>query len=439
MSGALAPEAGRAPSGCNAAPGLDAAAGLCSRVGIPAEHDPADMAAPSYERYKTLLAGQRLPAAFVDLEALEANARLMLKAAGRMPVRVASKSIRSVAVLRHILSLSPQFQGVLCFSAAEAVHLADHGLDDLVVAYPTVQPEAVRAVCAHVQRGRRITLMVDSPAQVEQLAAIALHYARPLPVAIDIDMASDFPGVHFGVWRSALRTREAVLGLWKLIRQYPQLVLDGVMGYEAQLAGIGDNVPGKPVMNALMRLFKRRSAPEVFARRADLVAALREAGAPLRFVNAGGTGSLEMSLADRSITELAAGSGFYCPVLFDFYRDLRLQPAAFFALEVSRIAAPDRVTCLGGGYIASGAPGPQKLPQPYFPHGLTLDANEGAGEVQTPLRLPAGTRLKVGDPVIFRHAKAGELCERFNELLLVRGKRIEARVPTYRGEGRCFV
>lgn len=397
------------------------------------------MAAPSYERYKALLARERLPSAFVDLEALEANARLMLAAAGDLPIRVASKSIRSVAVMRHIFSLSPRFQGVLCFSVEEAAFLADQGFDDLVVAYPSVQAHAVRAVCERVQKGSRITLMVDSPAQVDRLASIAREYEKPLPLAIDIDMSSDFPGLHFGVWRSALRTTEAVLGLWRLIRQYPQLTLDGVMGYEAQIAGVGDAVPGQSVRNAVVRLLKRRSAGEVFARRASLIDMLRNEGAVLRFVNAGGTGSLEASRADHSITELAAGSGFYCPMLFDNYRDLRLQAAAFFALEVSRIPSPGRVTCLGGGYVASGAAGIEKLPQPYLPFGFSLDANEGTGEVQTPLHVPSGIKLAVGDPVIFRHAKAGELCERFRELLLIRGNAIEARVPTYRGQEQCFV
>lgn len=397
------------------------------------------MAAPSYSRYKSLLANERLPSAFVDLEALEANARLMLASAGKMPIRVASKSIRSVAVLKHIFSLSQQFQGILCFSAEEAVFLADEGFDDLVVAYPTVQSAAVRAVCERVQKGKRISLMIDSPAHIDKLAAIVQGFDKPLPVTIDIDMASDFPGIHFGVWRSPVRSKEAVLGLWRLIRQYPQLTLDGVMGYEAQLAGIGDAVPGQAAKNTVIRFLKQRSGAEVFARRAMLVDALRQEGAQLRFINAGGTGSLEHSRADSSITELAAGSGFYCPLLFDNYSDLKLQAAAFFALEVSRIAGPGRVTCLGGGYIGSGAPGVGKLPQPYLPFGLKLDSNEGAGEVQTPLSVPSTTWLAVGDPVIFRHAKAGELCERFNELLLIRGNTIEARVPTYRGQGQCFV
>lgn len=398
-----------------------------------------EMAAPTYARYKSLLASERLPSAFVDLDGLEANARLMLASAGNMPIRVASKSIRSVAVMKHIFSLSPRFQGLLCFSAEEAAFLADQGFDDLVVAYPTVQPQAVRAVCERVQKGARISLMIDSPAHIDKLAAIASEFDKPLPLTLDIDMSSDFPGIHFGVWRSAVRSTEVVLGLWRLIRQYPQLALDGVMGYEAQIAGLGDAVPGKAAKNAVVRMLKRRSATEVFSRRAQLVDALKKDGATLRFVNAGGTGSLEASLADKSITELTAGSGFYCPMLFDNYKDLRLQAAAFFALEVSRIPSPGRVTCLGGGYVASGAAGIEKLPKPYLPYGLALDANEGTGEVQTPLHVPSDVKLGVGDPVIFRHAKAGELCERFTELLLVRGNSVEARVPTYRGQGQCFV
>ena len=64
---------------------------------------------------------------------------------------------------------------------------------------------------------------------------------------------------------------------------------------------------------------------------------------------------------------------------------------------------------------------------------------EGAGEVQTPLRVPAGVRLELGDPVFFRHAKAGELAEHVPEYLLVRGDQIEDRAPTYRGMGACYL
>ena len=103
-----------------------------------------------------------------------------------------------------------------------------------------------------------------------------------------------------------------------------------------------------------------------------------------------------------------------------------------------RKPTPKIATALGGGYIASGAPGRDRLPRPVLPAGLKLDAREGAGEVQTPL-LGAGGALRVGDRVWFRHAKAGELCERFDVVHLVRGGAIVDTVPTYRGEGKTFL
>jgi D-serine deaminase-like pyridoxal phosphate-dependent protein len=97
------------------------------------------------------------------------------------------------------------------------------------------------------------------------------------------------------------------------------------------------------------------------------------------------------------------------------------------------------VTVLGGGYLASGPGNAGRLPQPHLPAGLVLDGDEGAGEVQTPLLGAAADSLRIGDRVWFRHAKAGELCERFNELHLIDGDVIAATTPTYRGEGQAFL
>ena len=47
--------------------------------------------------------------------------------------------------------------------------------------------------------------------------------------------------------------------------------------------------------------------------------------------------------------------------------------------------------------------------------------------------------LGVGDPVFFRHAKAGELAEHFARYALVRGDRLEGHAATYRGDGYCFL
>ncbi|MEM6957216.1 MAG: amino acid deaminase/aldolase, partial [Myxococcota bacterium] len=124
---------------------------------------------------------------------------------------------------------------------------------------------------------------------------------------------------------------------------------------------------------------------------------------------------------------------------FDGYRTFRHDPAAGFALPIVRRPNARTLTCHGGGYIASGSAGSERLPSPYLPVGLKLTANEGAGEVQTPVVASEDHALKIGDPVFFRHAKAGELCEHFNALVLIEGHTCVGEALTYRGEGHAFL
>lgn len=396
------------------------------------------MTSRDYAYYAQALAGQRLPAAFLDLDALAANLASLQRRAGALPIRLVTKSIRSVAIIRRLLAAGPFMQGLLCYSPAEAAWLAGQGFDDLVVAYPSVEPADLAAVAAALRAGRTVTLMVDHAGQLDRIAAVAAAEAVVMPVAIDLDMSSDFPGIRFGVYRSPIDGAGPALALAGEIARRPALRLDGLMGYEGQIAGLMDDVPGQRMKNRLVRFLKRRSIAEVNRRRQTTVGALAAAGHRLRFVNGGGTGSFESTGADPSVTELAAGSGLYVPTLFDHYAAFQSQPAAGFALPITRVPRAGMVTCSGGGYAASGPAGRDRLPRPWLPAGSSLIDNEGAGEVQTPVRLPAGTGLGIGDPLLFRHAKAGELCERFNALLLIEGGRVVDRVATYRGDGKCF-
>jgi D-serine deaminase-like pyridoxal phosphate-dependent protein len=211
------------------------------------------------------------------------------------------------------------------------------------------------------------------------------------------------------------------------------------MAYEGHIAGVGDIVPGNPARQAAIRTMQSRSLEELRERLPGVIAAIQEAAGELEWVNAGGTGSLSRSKELGVATELTSGSGFYAPTLFDHYRSLDLTPAAFFCLPIVRRPHPGVATALGGGYVASGAPGKDRVPQPYMPAGLTLDSDEAAGEVQTPLVGAAAKKLRVGDRVYMRHAKAGELCERFESLYLIEGDSVVDEVSTYRGERLTFL
>jgi D-serine deaminase-like pyridoxal phosphate-dependent protein len=395
--------------------------------------------ARDYPYYRRVFVGQRMPFADVDLDLFDANIAQAVARAGEKRIRVASKSVRSVALLRRILAADPRIQGVMSFTAREAVYLAGLGFDDLLIGYPTVHPADIAEVARATAAGARITLMVDSVAHVERVEQVAREQGVRLPLCLELDMSLDMPGLHFGVWRSPLRTAAQARPLIARIKASQHVWLDGVMGYEAQIAGVGDNAPGQRIKNTLVYALKRRSAGDVARRRAELVALIGSLGGNLRFVNGGGTGSLRTTRAEPAVTEITVGSAFYGPALFDNYRDFRYRPAAAFAIEIVRRPQPTIYTCLGGGYVASGSAGREKLPAVYLPRGARLEALEGAGEVQTPVRYRGAVALEIGDPIFLRHSKAGELCERFTHLLLVKDGAVVETVTTYRGDGQNFL
>lgn len=392
-----------------------------------------------YSYYRDIFQAQRAPFAFVDLDLLQENIRLTLERAKGKKVRLATKSLRSVSVIKRILAASSQFQGLMCFTAREAVHLASLGFTDLLVGYPTFSERDIEEVARSIASGAAITLMVDSIEHVERLSSVAERFGARIPLCLDIDMSFPLPGLRFGVWRSPLRTASDARPVIERIWASQNVYLDGVMGYEAQIAGVGDNVPGQGLKNRLVRMLKGRSASDVARRRAEVVELARSLNCELRFVNGGGTGSMRTTGAEAEVTEITVGSGFYGPGLFDHYQEFHYRPAAAYAVEIVRLPAEGVYTCLGGGYIASGAAGPEKAPVVYLPAGARLDSLEGAGEVQTPVHYSGSERLALGDPIFLRHSKAGELCERFTHLFLVSNGALVDSVTTYRGDGLCFL
>jgi D-serine deaminase-like pyridoxal phosphate-dependent protein len=408
---------------------------------------PAGAPQSEYERLARATDGLQAPFALVDLDALWANAADMERRAAGKPIRLASKSVRCRELQRRVLA-RPGFSGTLAYTLPEALWLCECGTRDLLVAYPSADLQALRELARGAAR-EHVCVMVDGG---EQLALIGRARrdggagASAVQVCVDVDAGWRALGgrVRVGAKRSPLHTPAQAGAFAREVLASEGLELVGIMAYEAQIAGLGDRPRGRPLRAAAIRWMQARSARELATRRAEVVAAvaaeLAARGAvPLRFVNGGGTGSLHRTTAERSVTELAGGSGLYAPALFDSYRAFAPRPSAVFALPVVRRPGRGVVTALGGGYLASGSADSARLPQPYLPAGLALDGLEGAGEVQTPLLGAAADALAVGDHVFFRHAKAGELCERFTTLHLLEGDRIVDEVPTYRGEGRCFL
>jgi D-serine deaminase-like pyridoxal phosphate-dependent protein len=395
----------------------------------------------SWQRYKEALSSEPLPAALIDLDALAENVRTLVAplAGTGKTLRIATKSLRCPELVRLVRSQAGDVvRGLMTYTAAETAYWAEQGERDLLLAYPTVREADVRALARANASGATAAVVVDGAEHLEALARGAREQRTHIPVVLEVDVAWRPLGsaVHVGVRRSPLRTLPEVVALARRAASTEGLRFHGVMAYESQIAGVADEGPA-------VRAMKAASIADVRRTRAALAEALREAGLEPGVFNGGGTGSLVACAAEAALTEVTAGSGFVDSHLFDHFRALRLRPAAYFALQVVRRPSAHIVTCHGGGFVASGAAGKSRLPIPALPAGLRLSPLEGAGEVQTPLhvarRVALSAALAIGDPVFFRHAKAGELAEHFAEYLMVRGSRIEGRAPTYRGLGRCFL
>lgn len=374
------------------------------------------------------------PVGVITIEALASNAFDLLDRAAGLPIRVASKSVRVRGALDAVLAL-PGYRGILAYTLPEALWLADTH-DDIVLGYPTADRGALARLAADEQLASRITLMIDDVAQLDLVDAVVAPAKRAvIRVAIELDASyrSRILG-HVGVRRSPVHRPAEAEALAEEVVGRRGFRLVGLMGYEAQIAGVTNAGPRK----AAIRAMQRASARELAERRGEAVRRVRQI-TELEFVNGGGTGSIESTHADPSVTEVAAGSGLFGPHLFDGYTRFRPAPAAAFALDVVRRPTPDIATLLGGGWIASGPVGADRAPRVVWPEGLRMLAREGAGEVQTPLQGAAARDLAVGDRVWLRHTKAGELSEHLDAFALVGNGEVVGEWPTYRGEGKVFL
>ncbi|TDD51078.1 amino acid deaminase/aldolase [Kribbella antibiotica] len=381
-----------------------------------------------FERYARLTAGLEAPFAVVDLAAFRRNADDLVRRAAGTPIRIASKSVRCRELLAAALE-RPGFHGVMGYSLAEALWLAENGVDDILLGYPTTNRTALRELAANPESAAKITLMIDSPEHLAFIRSVTAGGGAKIQVALDVDASLRVFGQHLGVRRSPLRTPDDVAALAQKVVADDAFELAGVMFYEAQIAGLPDTSPA-------VRWVKRRSAAELSDRRGAVVDAVKQL-APLRIVNSGGTGSLEISSADPVVTEVTAGSGLYGPTLFDKYDVFQPEPAVAYALDVVRRPTPQIATLFGGGYVASGPAKKSRLPLPSWPAGLKLLGTEGAGEVQTPVLGKSAAGLHLGDRVWMRYAKAGEMFERFETVHAIDGDKL-TELTTYRGEGRNF-
>ncbi len=352
-------------------------------------------------------------------------------------IRFATKSLRSKDLLKKIDVNAPLF----VTGPEEAVRLLESGFRDIWVGYPLGAPQLLGPLFELYKSipNALLRFTVDSPVHLQWLNEAAVRAQIPsVPIVVEVDAGLVWGPWHIGAKRSPLRSEADVRAFVGSLSFYDRLRWDGFLSYESQDAGLPDASPFHRWRNPIAHFLKQRSRTRLRTFRQAL-GAIAGAKSNTFLHNGGGSGNFRAALTDPGLTEITVGSGLTQPHLFDGYRERSFEAAVFYALPVSRIPAPGLVTVHRGGWVASGAPCVDRLPQPVYPTGAHFLSDEGAGEIQTPLRFDApAPSIQVGDWVFFRPAKSGEIFEIFPDISWIEGERLET-LRTYRGEGWSFL
>lgn len=392
-------------------------------------------------------------------------------------LRVATKSLRVPDLIDLVTSSGHHEPMLMCYSVKEADFLIQwsqqkyktNKFTDIMIAYPTANRRDLELALKLNKAGHKVVTMVDCLEHLLLIEEMMLKHSdeerkTPFPVCIDVDASLRFLNglIHLGAHRSPCHSAETFEILLSKISSSKGLIkLSGVMTYEAQIAGVGDSsIHNSFLFNWAIRLMKRFSRSHVTKLRQQVSLVLQQHGVEIDFFNGGGTGNLEEAAFDPNLTEITAGSGFLQPELFDYYLDNMCSPALAIALQVTRIQkstsidlgkdqmkqVSEVICCQSGGFIASGSVGNDKTPSIFLPRGLDTFTDEGFGEVQTPLKVSkqlqlAGLAPRLGDYVLIRPAKSGEIAERFPKYLMVNSETTPSQIQvltTYRGHGVAF-
>ncbi len=270
-------------------------------------------------------------------------------------------------------------RGVMSYSLAESCWLVDQGHDDILLAYPTVEPRGARATSSPTSAAApRSPSWSTASSRSTSSTPPSAPTTRRSGCASTSTPRSSSARIHLGVRRSPVHSRDA--------------------GDRARRGHLAPRRGFDLVGRHVLRRADRRSARHLPRRPAGQDALRRRAARPPRHGSSRPSASTPTSRSStpaapaasrspattRTITELTAGSGLFSPRCSTATTPSSRAPRRSSCSRSSASRADDIATLFAGGYIASGAAKKNRQPTPAWPRGLALIGTEGAGEVQTP-------------------------------------------------------
>jgi D-serine deaminase-like pyridoxal phosphate-dependent protein len=226
------------------------------------------------------------PALLIDLDVMESNLdRMALNfAGGSARLRPHAKTHKAPIIAHQQLRRGAR--GVTCAKLSEAEAMVQAGIEDILVANQVVGAPKLRLL-VDLARHARITVAVDHPFHVEQLADAAHAAKVTVGVLVEVDV---------GMGRCGVRSIEEAVALAKLVDRARGLIFEGLQGYEGHCVFIVDQGEREKRANL---------SYQVLARTAE---ELKRHGLPPRVISGGGTGTFALALKAGILNEVQAGS-----------------------------------------------------------------------------------------------------------------------------------
>lgn len=225
------------------------------------------------------------PAALVDRCVLQANIKHMAAAAETAGVQLRPhiKTHKTPEIAR--MQLRAGACGITCAKVSEAEVMAAHGIDNILIAYPTVGAEQLRRA-ARLAKSIRLVMACDSSYGADQLQSAAEAAGVRFDVYLIINSGADRDGVK----------GDAALDLAARVDTKARLRLVGIMTHEGHV----------------YQQSSRESVSRLYHQAADSMVALadrlRTAGHGVEVVSMGSTPSCWLGEAHRGITEWRPGT-----------------------------------------------------------------------------------------------------------------------------------
>ncbi len=371
------------------------------------------------------------PRLLIDLDRLDANAAKILSKVGVDRYRIVEKSLTSLDLLAYV-------QGRTGARKFMVLHLPF--LPPILDAFPNAdvligkaQPTAAVATffdempgAAWPAAASRVQFIADSRPRLDELAALARHLGLTLRISVEIDV---------GLRRSGVpEPAELPSVLSGLVEHSDVLRFTGFLGYDGHVA----HVPvlfGSPV-DAVTDAWRKATA--IFESFIDILRVqFPELMRDDLVFNSGGSASYPM-YQSGPVNDVAIGGGVVRPAAYPDVFCGVLEPAIFIATQVlayyplarlpflsaefsaKLLRYKQGVTIYGGGWAAHfvSPAGLEPAPLVSDPENQNLVPN------QSLLTAPRNISLAPGD-WIFMHPKQSDALFQFEEIMLVRGGRLQ--------------